>query len=134
MAVTVTTSVKRSFLRDAYDASVAAGNTLYAQLRIYEAASRAAIGTTGQTVAATSAGNAVGSRSVSFFAPNMGGLNPSDLLAGLSELVDLHDYVLGILNLTDDVANRLAIKNEMLGLLVACRELGPSSFAGLRCA
>ncbi len=120
MASTVPTSVKRSFLRDAYDASIAASITLYAQLRAWETASRESIGTTGQIVSSTSSGNAVGSHAVSFFPPNIG-LNPVDLLTFLGELVDLHDLVLTSLGLTNSEGNRDAIKNEMMGLLVPAR-------------
>jgi len=81
---------QRSFLRDALDASVAATVSLYVQLRAWETTARESIAT-GQTVAATSAGNAVGNRSVSFFPPSAGGLDPRSLLNLLCDLVDMHD-------------------------------------------
>lgn len=132
MSNTVPTPVKWSFLRDAYDAAVSSGITLYAQLRTWESTARESL-STGQVVSSTSSGNAVSNRSVSFFPPNIG-VSPEILLTFLGELVNLHDNVLTALGLTNTTGNRDAIKNEMMGRLVPCREIPLSSFAGLRCA
>jgi hypothetical protein len=118
---TVSTPLKRAWLDDAYDAAVAASITLRAQLRAWESTARTAV-STGQIVASTSAGNSAGNRAVAFSIPNIDGLSPVTLVELVRELIDLNDYVVSDLELTDNTTNREAIKNEMMGLLVPCRE------------
>jgi hypothetical protein len=112
----VSTGIKRATLDDAYDASVTASLTLRAQLRLYETAARAAI-TTGQIVATVSQSNAAGGRSTSFSTPGSEGISPVRMVELWRELIDLNDQVVADLDVDDNEANRLAIKNEMMGLL-----------------
>lgn len=121
MASTVSTGLKRAWVDDAYDAAVAAGITLRAQLRGWESTARSAV-STGQVVASTSSGNSVSNRAVAFSLPNVDGLSPVTLVELIRELIDLNDRVVEDLELTDNTDNRSAIKTEMMGLLVACRE------------
>jgi hypothetical protein len=112
----VSTGIKRATLDDAFDAAVTADITLRAKLRLYETAARALIAT-GQIVAATSATNGAGGRSTSFSTPGAEGISPVRMVELWRELIDLNDQVVADLALTDNTANRLAIKNEMMGLL-----------------
>lgn len=130
----VSTLVKRASLDDAYDAAVTAGITLRAQLRLYETAARATI-SSGQIISSVSQSNAAGARSTNFSLPDrelLEGMTPVGILEMWRELVDLNDTAVGYLGVTDDTTNRLAIKNEMMGLLAPVRELLPSSFTALR--
>lgn len=126
----VSTRIKRSSLRDAYDAAVDAGISLYEQLRSYETAARAAV-SAGQIISSVSASNGAVSRSVSYSIPSptlLEGMTPSGVLEMWSELVDLHDTAEAYLGGSPSDEQ---IKNEMMGLLVAARELQPSSFLGV---
>lgn len=125
--------VLQGALDDAYDASVTAANTLRAQLRAYETA-RWETNSSGQVVANVSRNSAAGGQSTSFFAPAMSGFNPTDIQIAFRTLINLYDRALANLSLTDTTGNRLALKNEMMALLVPCTQVGMSDFSTLRCA
>lgn len=110
------TEVLQGALDDAYDASVLAANTLRAQLRLLETA-KWTVNTAGQTVAAVSRNNAAGGQSTSFFAPALSGINPIDVQIAFRTLINIYDRAMAYLSLADDATNRLALKNEMMGLL-----------------
>ena len=124
----VSTRIKRASLDDAFDASVTAAITLRAQLRLYETAARAAIAS-GQVISSVSATNGAGGRSTSFF--QVEGMSPVETLEMWRELIDLNDLVVEQESLTDNVANRTAIKTEMMGLLKPCFE-ATNDFRNLR--
>lgn len=115
------TEVLQGALDDAYDASVTADNTLRAQLRLLESA-KWTVNAAGQTVASVSRNNAAGGQSTSFFAPTMSGFNPVDVQIAFRTLINLYDEVCQTESLTDNTANRLTIKTEMMGLLKPCTE------------
>ena len=129
----VSTLIKRASLDDAYDAAVAAAVGLRAQLRTYVTAARAAV-SSGQAISSVSSTNGAGGRSVSFNTPDiqlLEGMTPVAIVEMWQSLVDLFDFSYSALGGTP---NDLAVKNEMMALLVPVREVAPSSFLGLRCA
>lgn len=131
--MSVSTSLKRASLDDAFDASVGAtpATSLRAKLRAYETTARAAIAT-GQVISSVSSNNGAGGRSTSFSVPNSAqfeGVNPVSIAEMWRELIDLFDWVDNAIGGTDT-----EIKTEMMLLLVPCRTVGVSDFSGLRCA
>lgn len=124
------TEVLQGALDDAYDDSVAANNTLRAQLRLLESA-KWETNSTGQVVANVSRNNAAGGQSTSFFAPTLTGFHPAEIQIAFRTLINLYDQVCANEALTDNTANRLAIKTEMMGLLKPCTEYA-QDFSQLR--
>lgn len=114
---------KRSFLRKAYAAAVAASATLRAQLESYSVASSAQV-LTGQLLSSTSANGAA----ASFSAPGKDGLSPLDAGSAWEELIELLDQVEDDSpSLTTD-AQKFA---EMIGRLTPIKSCS-TNFSGLR--
>lgn len=85
MGKIVSTRIERAWLRAAYNAAVSASISIAAQLESVQSTVQATIAT-GQIVAATSRGNALGSASVSFTVP-VAGFTPVTLVEFLEELL-----------------------------------------------
>ena len=113
---------------DAFDAAVSGSRTLRAQLRLYETA-KWSVNSKGQIIASTAANG----HATALSAPgSIQGYNPLEVQVLFRDLINLNDEVVTQEELTDNTANREAIKTEMMARLVPCYESEPD-FSGLRC-
>lgn len=131
--MSVSTSLKRASLDDAFDASVGAtpATSLRAKLRAYETTARTAIAS-GQVISSVSSNNGAGGRSTSFSVPNSAqfeGVNPVSIAEMWRELIDLFDDTYTALGGTPTDTQ---VKTEMMGLLKPCREIA-NDFSTLIC-
>ena len=122
------TWLKRSALRDAYDASVTDAVTLYAKLRELQDAALATTTAVASGVESAKAnGHEVSFAQVSDSQRSLIGRNTEVY----EELVTLHESVQEDLGGTP---TDLEIKNEMLAQLQPAYEVGLSTISALRCA
>ena len=122
------TPTARGSLEDAYDLSVVNAVSLRVQLRANETEARATMTAVASGIESTAAnGHATKFATLSDDQRNL----ISSTFSTWRYLIDLHDEVRAYLpgTPTDE-----EIKNEMMLLLVPVREVGPDSYAGLRCS